>query len=48
MLIESSIAYELEGQAHLDYRRDGLVCVISMPLRMLRPFVDEQSGNAAG
>ena len=48
MLIESSIAYELEGQARLDYRRDGLVCVISMPLRMLRPFVDEQHGNAVG
>ena len=48
MLIESSIAYELEGQARLDYRRDGLVCVISMPLRMLRPFVDQQSRNEAG
>ena len=48
MLIESSIAYELEGEAHLDYRRDGLVCVISMPLRMLRPFIDPQSRNAAG
>lgn len=48
MLIESSIAYELEGKAHLDFRRDGLVCVILMPLRMLRPFVDQQSRNTAG
>ena len=48
MLIESSIAYELEGEARLHYRRDGLVCVISMPLRMLRPFMDEQSRNVAG
>lgn len=46
MLIESSISYELEGQAHLDYRTDGLVCVISIPLRMLRPFVDEQQASA--
>ena len=48
MLIESSIAYELEGQAHLDYRREGLVCVITMPLRTLRTFADERAGSAAG
>ena len=48
MLIESSIAYELEGRAHLDFRRDGLVCVIIMPMHMLRPFLDERPGNAEG
>ncbi len=48
MLIESSIAYEMEGQAHLDYRHDGLVCTISVPLRMLRPFLDGQPRNSAG
>jgi two-component sensor histidine kinase len=42
MLIENSIAYELEGRTQLDYRREGLVCVIWMPLRMVRPFVDER------
>ncbi len=48
MLIENSIAYELEGRAQIDYRRDGLVCVITMPLRMLRPFVDDHASNAIG
>ncbi len=48
MLIESSIAYELEGRANLDYRPDGLVCVISIPLRMLRPFMDEHLNDAVG
>ncbi len=43
MLIERSIAYELEGEATIDYRRDGLICVISIPLRMLRPFVAERT-----
>jgi two-component sensor histidine kinase len=42
MLIERSIAYELEGRTHLDYRRDGLVCTISIPIRMLRSFVNER------
>ena len=48
MLIESSIAYELEGQARLDYRSAGLVCTITMPIRMLRPFVGDQPNSAAG
>ncbi len=48
MLIESSIAYELEGRAQLNYRPDGLVCIISMPLRMLRPFLDEPAEHGAG
>jgi two-component sensor histidine kinase len=47
-LIERSIAYELEGEASLDYRPEGLVCVIAIPLRMLRPFVDERLGEAVG
>jgi PAS domain S-box-containing protein len=38
MLIERSIAYELDGNAKLDYRPDGLVCTIIAPLRTVRPF----------
>ena len=48
MLIERSIAYELEGHAVLDYRREGLVCEIFVPFRMLRPFVAERVVEAAG
>jgi two-component sensor histidine kinase/CHASE1-domain containing sensor protein len=42
MLIERSIAYELDGQASLDYRHEGVVCIISVPLRTARPFVAER------
>lgn len=42
MLIERSIAYELEGEAVVDYRPDGVVCTISIPLRTIRPFVAPQ------
>jgi two-component sensor histidine kinase len=49
MLIERSIAYELEGEATVEYRPEGLVCTIFAPLRTIRPFVSEpQDGpNAA-
>jgi hypothetical protein len=38
MLIERSIAYELDGDARLEYRPEGLICTISAPLRTIRPF----------
>ena len=38
MLIERSIAYELDGDARLEYRPEGLICTISAPLRAIRPF----------
>jgi two-component sensor histidine kinase len=38
MLIERSIAYELDGDAKLEYRPEGFVCTISAPLRAVRPF----------
>jgi two-component sensor histidine kinase len=41
MLIERSIAYELDGNATVKYLREGLVCTISAPLRAIRPFVPE-------
>jgi two-component sensor histidine kinase len=31
-LIERSMAYELDGEAHLDYRPDGLCCTLLFPL----------------
>ena len=43
LLIERSISYELDGSAQLDYRRDGLICTISAPLRAVRPFLSHQS-----
>jgi len=39
LLIERSIAYELDGAAELDYRPEGLVCTISAPLKSIRPFL---------
>jgi PAS domain S-box-containing protein len=41
MLIERSIAYELDGDAKLEYLPEGLVCTISAPLRTIRPFGSE-------
>ena len=41
MLIERSIAYELDGDAKLEYRPEGLVCTISAPLKTVRPFGPE-------
>ena len=42
MLIERSIAYELDGNATVEYRKEGLVCTIAVPLRTIRPFVPDQ------
>jgi two-component sensor histidine kinase len=41
MLIERSIAYELDGKATVDYRRDGFTCTISAPMSAIRPFAQE-------
>jgi two-component sensor histidine kinase len=41
MLIERSIAYELDGKATVDYRREGFTCTISAPLNAIRPFAQE-------
>ncbi len=52
MLVERSISYELDGSASLEYRPEGLVCVISAPLRMVASFAhdsprdDTLSGSA--
>lgn len=42
MLIERSIAYELDGKAVVDYDRDGFNCTISAPMAAIRPFAQEQ------
>jgi two-component sensor histidine kinase len=42
MLIERSIAYELDGNASVEYRKRGLLCTIEIPLRTIRPFVSDQ------
>jgi two-component sensor histidine kinase len=42
LLVERSIAYELDGSATLDYRPEGLVCVISAPLSAVQPFAAER------
>jgi two-component system CheB/CheR fusion protein len=50
MLIERSIAYELDGNASVEFRKEGLVCTIRVPLRTIRPFatdVPEQTAAAA-
>ncbi|MGH7058284.1 MAG: sensor histidine kinase, partial [Acetobacteraceae bacterium] len=31
-LIESKLAYELDGKTHIDYRPEGIVCTIEIPL----------------
>ncbi len=43
MLIERSIAYELDGDASVEYRKEGLLCTIRIPLRTVRPFVSEEA-----
>ncbi len=48
MLIERSIAYELDGETSVDYRPEGLVCTIFAPLRTIRPFVAERNDGGAG
>ena len=47
MLIERSIAYELDGKATMDYREAGLTCTIAIPLRTIRPFVPERTAEPA-
>ncbi len=47
MLIERSIAYELDGNATVEYRKEGLVCTIAVPLRTIRPFVADQPTKPA-
>jgi hypothetical protein len=42
MLIERSIAYELDGNASVEYRKEGVLCTIRIPLRTIRPFVSDQ------
>jgi two-component sensor histidine kinase/CHASE1-domain containing sensor protein len=48
MLIERSIAYELDGKATVDYRREGFTCTISAPLSAIRPFAQEYPGLREG
>jgi two-component sensor histidine kinase len=48
MLIERSIAYELDGEATVEYRPEGLVCTILAPLRTIRPFVTERAEGSSG
>jgi PAS domain S-box-containing protein len=47
MLIERSIAYELDGNATVEYRREGLICTIRAPLRTIRPFAADAPEAAA-
>jgi PAS domain S-box-containing protein len=42
LLIERSIAHELDGTAELDYRESGLVCSITVPLGTARPFATDE------
>jgi two-component sensor histidine kinase len=43
MLIERSIAYELDGTATVEYRREGFSCTISAPLSAIRPFAPDRA-----
>ncbi len=43
MLIERSIAYELGGDARLEFLEGGLLCEIRAPLQTIRPFVKDRS-----
>ncbi len=45
MLIERSIAYELEGNTTIEYREEGLECTIAIPLRTVGPFADDRSAS---
>lgn len=38
MLISRSLAYELKGEARLDFRPEGLVCTMTMPLGQVGQF----------
>jgi two-component sensor histidine kinase len=46
MLIERSIAYELGGDAVMEFRKEGLVCTIKVPLQTIRPLVGERSSDS--
>ncbi len=46
MLIERSIAYELGGDARMEFRKDGLVCEIRVPLQTIRPFAKDRVPEA--
>ena len=46
MLIERSIAYELGGDARMEFRATGLSVVIKAPLQSIRPFVSERVSEA--
>lgn len=47
MLIERSIAYELEGNARIEYHKEGLVCTVAIPLRTVGPFAGDQPASRA-
>jgi len=47
MLIERSIAYELGGDATMEFLTTGLSVVIKAPLQSIRPFVSERVSEAA-
>lgn len=47
MLIERSIAYELEGNTTVEYRKEGLLCSIAIPLRTVGPFAGDQLSSRA-
>ena len=36
-VIERGLAYELNGTAHLDYKKDGVVCTMVIPMAALIP-----------
>jgi two-component sensor histidine kinase len=47
LLIERSIAYELGGDARIEFLEGGLRCVIKAPLQSIRPFVNERAPDMA-
>jgi two-component sensor histidine kinase len=48
LLIERSIAYELDGSAEVNYREEGLICTIAAPLRTVRSFAQAHPSMLAG
>ncbi len=48
LLIERSIAYELDGTADVSYREEGLICIIAAPLRTVRSFAQPNQSMLAG
>ena len=47
-LIERSMAYELDGEARLDYRPEGLRCVLSFPLGRPSESLLQEAESSAG